>query len=183
MLLMFWRELVEESERKMKVCKSQKTSLDQLDIHFRRRGKEEVIFPDILSFDSVTYDKTSTMEKTPSVREFFHNKTIFLTGATGFLGKMLVEKLVATCEVKKIIILVREKRGKSVKERCDTFFNDQLFKFRTDMRKLRATLEPIAGDITEEDLGISSVDRKKITSGVDIIIHSAASVKFDEPLR
>jgi fatty acyl-CoA reductase len=165
------------------VCKSQKTSLDQLDIHFMGRSKEEVIFHHILSLESLVLDRTIIMEKTPSVRNFFHGKTIFLTGATGFLGKMVVEKLLTSCEVKKIFILIREKRGQSVQERCNSFFNDQLFKFRTDVKKLRATLEPIAGDISEEDLGVSSIDRKKITSEVDIIIHSAASVKFDEPLR
>ena len=117
-----------------------------------------------------------------SVRNFFNGKTIFLTGATGFLGKFVVEKLINSCDVKKIYVLIRDKRGQSVQQRCHSYFNDQLFKFRTDPSRLKV-IEAIAGDIGEENLGISYEDRKKITSEVDLVIHSAATVKFDEPLR
>lgn len=119
---------------------------------------------------------------TLSVRNFFDGKVIFLTGATGFLGKSLVEKLLDTCNVRKIMILIREKKGMSVQERCREFHNDQLFKFRTDPSKLKIVV-PVAGDISTPGLGLSDADRNKVTSDADIIIHSAATVKFDEPLE
>lgn len=57
-----------------------------------------------------------------SVAEFYANKTIFLTGATGFLGKVLVEKLLRSCpDVGKIYMLMRPKKGQSTKERLDEF--------------------------------------------------------------
>lgn len=117
-----------------------------------------------------------------SVRKFFEGKVIFLTGATGFLGKSLVEKLLDTCNVRKIMILIREKKGKSVEERCREFRNDQMFKFRTDPSKLGIVV-PVAGDISTPGLGLSAYDRNKVTAEADIIIHSAATVKFDEPLE
>lgn len=55
---------------------------------------------------------------------FYKNKTIFITGASGFMGKCLLEKLLYSCsEVKEIIILMRPKRGKSAKERVADFAN------------------------------------------------------------
>lgn len=59
------------------------------------------------------------------IREFFVGKTIFLTGVTGLVGKLVLEKLLRCCEgVEKIYILVRAKKGKDasqrIKEICDT---------------------------------------------------------------
>jgi len=35
------------------------------------------------------------------IAEFFKRKSIFITGATGFIGKQLVEKLVRSCPGRK----------------------------------------------------------------------------------
>lgn len=42
---------------------------------------------------------------------------------------------------------------------------------------------PIAGDITLPYLGISDDDQKILVDEVSIVIHSAATVKFDEKLK
>ena len=44
-------------------------------------------------------------------------------------------------------------------------------------------LVPIPGDILDKNLGISESDTKRIQENVNIIIHSAATVRFDEPIR
>jgi fatty acyl-CoA reductase len=47
-----------------------------------------------------------------SIGDYYKNKSIFITGSTGFLGKLLIEKLLFTCpEIKNIYCLVREKNG------------------------------------------------------------------------
>jgi len=52
------------------------------------------------------------------IKEFYKDKTIFLTGATGFLGKVILEKFFRSLpEVKKIYILVRPKRGVEIMDR------------------------------------------------------------------
>jgi alcohol-forming fatty acyl-CoA reductase len=62
------------------------------------------------------------MEILNSVQKFYFGKTIFITGASGFMGKVLLEKLLYSCsEVKEVIILMREKRGKSGSERVEKF--------------------------------------------------------------
>lgn len=62
------------------------------------------------------------MEELNSVQKFYAGKTIFITGASGFMGKVLLEKLLYSCSgVKEIIILMRGKRGQSAAERVDKF--------------------------------------------------------------
>ena len=57
-------------------------------------------------------------------QEFFKGKSIFITGASGFMGKVLLEKLLFSCsDVKQIIILMRPKRGKSALQRVQDFIS------------------------------------------------------------
>jgi alcohol-forming fatty acyl-CoA reductase len=52
------------------------------------------------------------------IKEFYKDKTIFLTGATGFLGKVVLEKFFRSLqEVRRIFILVRPKRGVQIMDR------------------------------------------------------------------
>lgn len=63
-----------------------------------------------------------------SIPEYYANKTIFITGATGFMGKVLVEKLLRCCPgIKKIYMLMRPKKGRSVTERLADFLKCQVY--------------------------------------------------------
>lgn len=42
---------------------------------------------------------------------------------------------------------------------------------------------PISGDIQLLDLGLSPEDRKQLTEKVEVIYHSAATVRFDETIK
>jgi fatty acyl-CoA reductase len=62
------------------------------------------------------------MSELNSVQKFYKDKTILITGASGFMGKILVEKLLFSCsEVKELILLMRPKRGKPPSERIEGF--------------------------------------------------------------
>lgn len=52
---------------------------------------------------------------------------------------------------------------------------------RTD--KVFSKLIPVIGDVSEESLGISPEDRQTIINNVHVVIHSAASLDFNQPLR
>lgn len=67
---------------------------------------------------------TKDLEAYPDrVSEFFSKKTIFITGGTGFLGKVLIEKLLRACSnLSTIYVLVRNKREKTGQERLNHLF-------------------------------------------------------------
>jgi fatty acyl-CoA reductase len=53
-----------------------------------------------------------------AIKEFYNDKVILLTGATGFLGKVILTKFfTALPNVKLIFILVRPKRGIKIMDR------------------------------------------------------------------
>ena len=58
------------------------------------------------------------------IRSFYSSSVILITGGTGFLGKVLVEKLLRTFDPKKIFLLVRKKNSTSAKERLKVMFDD-----------------------------------------------------------
>ena len=55
---------------------------------------------------------------TESIPQFFNGRSIFITGGTGFMGKVLIEKLLRSCPgIEKIYIIIRKRRGKTMAER------------------------------------------------------------------
>ncbi|KAH8232165.1 hypothetical protein KR032_001146 [Drosophila birchii] len=118
------------------------------------------------------------------IQEFFKNKTIFLTGGTGFLGRVLIEKLLRTTELARIYALIRPKGGLSIGERILSWRKDPVF---TELlRRKPEALEritPIAGDCLLKDLGISDQDRRLLSCEVQVVIHGAALIRPDEALH
>jgi len=117
------------------------------------------------------------------VVEFYNDKTVFITGATGFMGKVLVEKLLRSTNVKKLLVLIRPKKGVKTELRLKTLLESSVFDRlkKLDPDRLRR-VEAVNGDITEEDFGIDEDSRKMLIENVDVIFHSAATVRFDEEL-
>lgn len=47
-----------------------------------------------------------------TVPDFFAGKNVLITGGSGFLGKVLIEKLLRSCpDIGNLYLLLREKRG------------------------------------------------------------------------
>ena len=119
-----------------------------------------------------------------NLKDFYFGKTILVTGATGFIGRLLVAKLLRLGNVKEILICSRPKKGKSNEERLNSIFNGFLFENVAKFDKtFKSKLRIMNCDLELKDLGISSDDKKYIKSNVEIIIHAAATVRFDELLK
>ncbi|XP_066593728.1 putative fatty acyl-CoA reductase CG5065 isoform X2 [Prorops nasuta] len=120
-----------------------------------------------------------------SVEAFFAEAVILVTGATGFLGKAIVEKLLRACpRIATIFILIRPKRGQTVEQRFNQFLNNSIFdRIRWECPTALSKIQPVKGDVSLGDLGLSEEDRAMLTQRVNIVFHSAATVRFDEPLK
>ena len=122
------------------------------------------------------------------IREQLKNKQIAISGATGFLGTALVERLLRSVPDCQLILLVRPSRRLSAQARvekeilkndCFDLLRSELGDKFLDITKDR--IKTIAGDVGVDGLGLSETDRE-ILSQCDIFVHSAASVSFDSPL-
>lgn len=125
------------------------------------------------------------VKKIDTIPEWIKGKNIFMTGATGFVGKVLIEKLLRSCpDLQNIYILIREKKGKSVEQRVKEMFDIPLFDgLRKSLPNLFSKVIPIKGDCSELGLGLSEKDRKLLKENIHIIYHVAASVRFDDFLK
>lgn len=69
----------------------------------------------------------------PRIREIYKDKTVFITGASGFIGKVLIEKLLRSCpDLKRIYVLLRPKRGLNSEERLAKIFAQPVSRFKTN---------------------------------------------------
>ncbi|XP_034103871.1 putative fatty acyl-CoA reductase CG5065 [Drosophila nasuta] len=119
------------------------------------------------------------------IGQFYAGRSVFITGGTGFMGKVLVEKLLRSCpDIRNIYLLIRPKRGQEVSARLTELLNAPLFEsLRREKPKELSKVIPISGDITSEELGISESDQTLLCRNVSVVFHSAATVKFDEKLK
>ncbi|KAK9500979.1 hypothetical protein O3M35_002123 [Rhynocoris fuscipes] len=125
-----------------------------------------------------------TLQKS-DIANFFSGKTVFVTGGTGFMGKILIEKLLYRCPgLDTLYILLRPKRGKSVDTRLEEMFKLPIFeRIRSECPERLGKLVVIPGDVTEENLGLSEEDENKLISNVDIVIHGAATLRLEAKLK
>lgn len=56
--------------------------------------------------------------------DFYNDSVLLITGGTGFLGRVLLQKLLRTFAIKRIYLLVRKKNTTSVEERMDELFQE-----------------------------------------------------------
>ncbi|KAL1450019.1 hypothetical protein WDU94_002481 [Cyamophila willieti] len=119
------------------------------------------------------------------IQEFYMDQTIFITGATGFLGMLLVEKLLRCCpQIKKLILLVRSQGSKNVNERVREYFNDPLFDtLRLANPRYYEKVNIVCGQLETENFGLCPTDLQLLISNTSLVFHVAATVRFDEHIR
>ncbi|EAT47135.1 AAEL001737-PA, partial [Aedes aegypti] len=118
------------------------------------------------------------------VAEYYRGKVVLLTGATGFLGKLYMCKLVR-CGVKELIVIVRSKKGVSPKERMEKILEkERIFKVHGfGKEQYLRTITVINGDMDIPGLGLSAEDLEYVRDRTEIVLHAAADVRFDESLN
>src|SRR5258708_5206585 len=122
------------------------------------------------------------------IREALAGKRIAVSGATGFLGTALVERLLRTVPECELWLLVRPGRRTPAAERVrrEILRNDCFNRLRAQWgdrweAEVARRVHPIAGDVAADGLGLDEAGRESLAA-CDIVIHSAAAVAFDSPL-
>ncbi|XP_078166345.1 fatty acyl-CoA reductase 1-like isoform X2 [Carex rostrata] len=125
------------------------------------------------------------MDQGSKMAGYFKGKSILITGSTGFLGKILMEKILRVePQVKKIYLLVRAQDSDSAKQRVQSeIIEKELFKVLKEEhgnKFMEEKISPIAGDVIYENLGIESSQVDNLINEIDIIVNSAATTNFHE---
>lgn len=72
-------------------------------------------------------DSISGYNESLDVFQIYKNKNIFITGGSGFIGKVLLEKILRTIpDVGNIYLLLRTKKGKRPNERIKEIFESKV---------------------------------------------------------
>ncbi|XP_028128534.1 fatty acyl-CoA reductase wat-like [Diabrotica virgifera virgifera] len=118
------------------------------------------------------------------VRSFYKNKNILLTGGTGFLGKLIIEKLLRTCDVEGIYLIVKPKKGLSPEERLRNLLEEPvLAKVRHANARNFHKIHVLDGNLTKKQLGLSEENRTLIKNKINIVFHCGATLNMDLKLQ
>ncbi|XP_076039103.1 putative fatty acyl-CoA reductase CG5065 [Oratosquilla oratoria] len=116
--------------------------------------------------------------------EWYRDKTVFITGGSGFMGKVLLEKILRVLPVRRVYLLMRPKRGLEIHQRLEDMVNYKLFDvIKATQPEVLQKVVAVKGDITMEGLGLSDSDEMRLAQEVAIIFHAAATINFQEPMR
>ncbi|XP_075568148.1 fatty acyl-CoA reductase 1 isoform X9 [Pelecanus crispus] len=120
-----------------------------------------------------------------SIPEYYEGKNVLLTGATGFMGKVLLEKLLRSCpKVKAVYVLVRHKAGQTPEARVGEITSCKLFdRLRDEQPDFREKIIVITSELTQPELNLSETIKEELIECINIIFHCAATVRFNETLR
>ncbi len=118
-------------------------------------------------------------------------KQVLITGTTGFLAKVVLEKLIRDVpDIRKIYLLIRGNRNHpTAQQRFEReVLTSSIFDHLREVypEHLAETVAErivcVTGEVTEPRFGLSESEYERLASQVDIIVNAAASVNFREEL-
>ena len=103
------------------------------------------------------------------IQKFYKQKTVFITGGTGFIGKTMIEKLLRCTDIARLYLLIREKRGADHSQRLQQLFNSSLFdRLRAEKAGWESRVRAVQGDIEKPMLGLSLQDQLTLINEVKL---------------
>lgn len=120
-----------------------------------------------------------------TIPEYYAGKNVLISGATGFMGKVLLEKLLRSCpDVRTVYVMVRAKGGQNPQDRISGMLGCKLFEqLQAEQPGFAQKIVAVSSDLTEPELSLSSEDQKLLTENVHVVFHCAATIRFNEPLK
>lgn len=133
---------------------------DEQNAEIIARVRNDAVLPPELSFQAC-----STAITAASAR------SVFLTGATGYLGVHILAQILSMNDMATVTCLVRSSDPDVVRKNCD--------KYGLKVDHSRVVLE--RGDLSLKNLGMSQADWNRVSASVDFIIHCGAMVSLTAP--
>lgn len=131
---------------------------------------------------------TTEAKRLVPLQERYAGQRILLTGATGLLGKSVLEKILRDLpSVEKIHLLVRPRRSVDAAERVEwEIIRSPIFdRLRTEWQtnfhaRLSSKIVPVAGDLSRRRLGLDDAAYEQLAGEVTMIINCGATCSFRE---
>ncbi|CAL0333521.1 unnamed protein product [Lupinus luteus] len=123
------------------------------------------------------------------VQHFLQGTTILIIGATGFLAKVFLEKVLRVQpDIKKLYLLLRASNSDIASQRLQNeVIQTDLFRVLRDKwgkdfdSFISQKVVVVAGDISLENFGLENVNlQNEMLEEIDIIVNFAACTKFHE---
>jgi NAD(P)-dependent dehydrogenase (short-subunit alcohol dehydrogenase family) len=118
-----------------------------------------------------------------SIKREFAGASVFITGATGYVGGLVLESLLRTTDVGRVYVLLRAKKNQAVSERAAKLLQGAMFHLVREKPALLSKVTAVAGDLGQPGLGLSPEDLRALAGSVDILIHSAADIRLEAPIQ
>jgi fatty acyl-CoA reductase len=120
--------------------------------------------------------------RTPRIpaAHFLSDEHVFLTGATGFVGQAVLERLLSTYPDTRISILVRGKGSQTGEGRLQNLMRKPVFKSWIDAVGEEKAREEVARRVTVIEGSLGNVGT--LPADIDVVIHGASTVSFDPPI-
>ena len=163
-----WSEAVELERSSSNESKGSDKSWSVVADHQEQKANDEIIarvrsdavLPPELTFHTPTVATTANTAR-----------SIFLTGATGYLGVHILAQILESNEMATVTCLVRSSDPDVIRKNAD--------KYGLKIDHSRVVLEK--GDLSLNNFGLSQADWNRVSASVDFIIHCGAMVSLTAP--
>jgi L-aminoadipate-semialdehyde dehydrogenase len=144
--------------------------------------------PAVIQADSTTEYARDLLQLTQELPARFDQpsttgpRCVFLTGATGFLGAFILQKLLQrpSSAISKVVCLVRASNDQEASKRLKQLCTER--GVWSDEWIAQGRLEAIAGDLDKPSFGLNAQKWSKLERHVDLIVHNGALVSCSRRL-
>ncbi|MEW1775974.1 HAD-IB family phosphatase [Streptomyces sp. NPDC086777] len=106
---------------------------------------------------------------------------VLLTGATGFVGQAVLERLLTDHPATRVSLLVRRKGSQTGQDRLRQLLRKPVFRRWRDAVGAEEAERIVRARVTVLDGSMTSIP--ELPSDLDVVIHSASTVSFDPPIH
>ncbi|MGQ0775069.1 MAG: HAD-IB family hydrolase [Pseudonocardiales bacterium] len=104
---------------------------------------------------------------------------VLLTGATGFLGQAILERLLSSHPATQVSVLIRARGGRSATDRLAGLLRKNVFRPLRERLGEAELARLVAERVTAIEGDLGSVT---LPADLDVVIHGASTVSFDPPV-